>query len=214
MAVVLLSAVVSRAVAVATVQEALTQARGLPSGVASDAAPAAGTIDPSLGTRPTNRLGSTSAPVTIVAYSGFQRPFCGKVAREVLTRLRVTYLPSQAISIVYMHAALLGDESTWSAQAAERATDQGQFWAYHDLLFARQNGENQGTFAKEKLLGLASGLNLGLSQFDPCLMNNETLAGVQADIAEAELIGIRGTPPSSSTDSRCSAHSRWPNLRS
>lgn len=194
-AVVLLSAVVARAVAVAAVQEAFTQAGGLPSGAALFAAPAVGTIDPSQVTiRLANRLGPSSAPVTIVEYSDFQCPFCEKVEREVMTQLRATYVLSQTVSIVYKHAAILGDESTWAAQAAECAADQGQFWAYHDLLFARQGGENQGAFTKANLLELARELKLDMSRFEPCLMYDETLPRVQTDVAEADSLGIRGTP--------------------
>ncbi len=194
-AVVLLSAVVARVVAVATVQAALTQAEGLPAGAANNAAPTEGTIDPSQVTiRPANRLGASSAPVTIVEYSDFQCPFCGKTEREVVSQLRATYVLSQSLAIVYKHAAFLGDESTWAAQAAECAADQDQFWIYHDLLFARQNGENQGTFTKANLLELARESKLDMSRFEPCLMNDETLARVQADVSEAESLGVRGTP--------------------
>lgn len=194
--VALLSAVVARAVAVATVHEALTQAgAGIPSGAANNAAPALGTIDPSQVTiRPANRLGSPNAPVTIVEYSDFRCSFCEKVEREAVAQLRATYVPSQTVAIVYKHAAILGAESTWAAQAAECAADQDQFWAYHDLLFARQNGENQGTFTKANLLGLARELKLDISRFEPCLMNDQTLARVQADVVEAQALGVTGTP--------------------
>lgn len=194
-AVVLLSAVVARAVAVAAVQEALTQAGGSPSGAANNAAPAAGTIDLSQMTiRPANQLGAPDAPITIVGYSDFQCPFCKKVEHEALAQLRATYVPSRTVSIVYKHAAILGDESIWAAQATECAADQGQFWAYHDLLFARQDGENKGAFTKTNLLGLARELKLDMSRFEPCLLNDETLPRVQADVAEAESVGVRGTP--------------------
>jgi protein-disulfide isomerase len=194
-AVVLLSAVVARSVALATMQEALAQQVALPSGAANNAALAASAVDISRITiRPANRLGSPDAPVTIVEFSDFQCPFCVKVEREAIAQLRSKYVSSGKISIVYKHAAVLGDESMWAAQAAECAADQGQFWAYHDLLFANQNGENQGVFAKEKLIGLAQELKLDLTRFEPCLKNDETLTRVQADTQEARAVGVRGTP--------------------
>lgn len=193
--VALLSGVVARAVAIATVQEALTQTGGLPSGAAYSATLPVGTIDPSWVTiRPANRLGSPSATITIVEYSDFRCLFCGKVERDAVAQLRAAYVSSQTVSIVYKHAAILGDESTWAAQAAECAADQGQFWAYHDLLFARQDDENQGTFTKANLLTLAHELKLDMSRFEPCILNDETLPRVQADVAEAESVGVRGTP--------------------
>ncbi len=194
-AVVLLSAVVARSVALATLQEALAQQVALPSGAANNAAPAASAVDMSqISIRPANRLGSPDAPITIVEFSDFQCPFCGKVEREAISQLRDQYVRSNRISIVYKHAAFLGDESTWAAQAAECAADQGQFWKYHDLLFARQDGENKGAFTKEKWLGLAQEWELDLTRFEPCLNNDETLARVQADIQEARAMDVRGTP--------------------
>jgi len=194
-AVVLLAAVVARSVALATLQEALAKSAGLPSGAADSAAPAQViTNPPQLTIRPATRLGSPTAPITIIEFSDFQCPFCAKVEAETMARLRGTYVLSGTVALVYMHAAVLGDESTWAAQAAECAADQGQFWAYHDLLFARQSGENQGAFTKEHLIGFAGELELDLSRFEPCLKNDETLARVKQDTAEAQTAGVRGTP--------------------
>lgn len=194
-AVVLLSAVVARSVALATLQEALTQQVALPPGAANSAALAASAVNVSQITiRPANRLGSPDAPITIVEFSDFQCPFCSKVEREAITQLRDQYVPSGRISIVYKHAAVLGDESKWAAQAAECAADQGQFWEYHDLLFANQGGENQGAFTKAKLIGLAQELELAPTRFASCLNNDETLTRVQADTQEARVVGVRGTP--------------------
>ncbi|CAG0958769.1 Disulfide bond formation protein D [Anaerolineae bacterium] len=194
-AVVLLSAVVARSVALATLQEALTQQVALPSSAANSTAPAASAVDMSqISIRTANRLGSPDAPITIVEFSDFQCPFCSTVEREAISQLRSKYVSSGKISIVYKHAAVLGDESIWAAQAAECAADQGQFWEYHDLLFGKQAGENQGAFTKEKLIGFASELKLGLTRFEPCLKNDETLTRVQADTQEAHAVGVRGTP--------------------
>jgi protein-disulfide isomerase len=194
-AVVLLSAIVARSVALVTLQEALAQQVALPSGTVNNAAPAASAVDISQITiRPATRLGSPDAPITIVEFSDFQCPFCSKVEREAIAQLRSKYVYSGKISIVYKHAAVLGDESTWAAQAAECAADQGQFWSYHDLLFAKQAGENQGAFTKEKLIGFAQELKFDLTRFEPCLNNDETLARVQADTQEAHAVGVRGTP--------------------
>jgi protein-disulfide isomerase len=194
-AVVMLSAVVARSVALATLQEVLAQQVALPSGTANNAAPAASVVDMSQITiRPANRLGSPDAPITIVEFSDFQCPFCSKVEREAIAQLRDPYARNGKISIVYKHAAVLGDESTWAAQAAECAADQGQFWEYHDLLFANQDGENQGAFTKAKLIGLAQELELAPTRFASCLNNDETLTRVQADTQEAHAVGVRGTP--------------------
>jgi protein-disulfide isomerase len=98
------------------------------------------------------------------------------------------------VSFVYKHSAFLGQESIWAAQAAECAADQGKFWEYHDLLFAKQNGENVGTFTKDNLTAYAKELGLDSAKFDPCLKNDETLPRVAADTQEGRSAGVSGTP--------------------
>jgi protein-disulfide isomerase len=104
------------------------------------------------------------------------------------------YVDTGEAQFVYKHSAFLGPESVWAAQAAECAADQGKFWEYHDLLFQRQKGENQGAFSKDNLIGFAQELGLDMTQFEPCLRDDKTLARVQADTEEGQQFGVRGTP--------------------
>ena len=104
------------------------------------------------------------------------------------------YVSEGKINFVYKHSAFLGQESVWAAQASECAADQGKFWEYHDLLFAKQAGENVGTYTKENLIKYGQELNLDMTKFEPCLQNDETLARVQSDTQEGGQAGVRGTP--------------------
>ena len=105
-----------------------------------------------------------------------------------------SYIDAGKVNLVYKHSAFLGQESAWSAQASECAADQGKFWEYHDLLFERWNGENQGAFVKDNLIGFAKELNLDMAKFEPCLTNDETLQRVVADTEEGRKVGVTGTP--------------------
>lgn len=104
------------------------------------------------------------------------------------------YVDTGKVQFVYKHMAILGQESVWAAEAAECAAEQGKFWEYHDLLFNRQDGENQGAFNKEKLLAMAQDLKLDMAQFEPCLKNDQTMDRVQTDTKEGQQVGVRGTP--------------------
>ncbi len=152
-------------------------------------------VDPSKFTvRAANRAGNPNAKVTVIEFSDFQCPYCERFYQTVEARLRQTYVDAGKAIFIYKHSAFLGQESVWAAQAAECAADQGKFWEFHDLLFDRQNGENQGAFTKDKLLGFAQEMKLNMSQFEPCLKNDETLSRVQTDTQEGEQAGVRGTP--------------------
>ena len=85
-------------------------------------------------------------------------------------------------------------ESTWAAQAAECANQQGKFWEYHDRLFQLWSGENVGIFTKPKLKQYAADLKLDASTFNQCLDADKTLSVVQADMAEASRQGVYQTP--------------------
>jgi len=104
------------------------------------------------------------------------------------------YVETGKVTFVYKHAAFLGQESMWAGEASECAADQGKFWEYHDLVFSRQKGENQGAFTKDKLLAMAQELKLDMTKFEPCLKNDQTLGRVQADTEAGQEAGVRGTP--------------------
>ena len=144
--------------------------------------------------RDANLIGNKNAAVTIIEFSDFQCPFCERFHQTVEPTLLKQYVDTGKVAFVYKHSAFLGQESVWAAQAAECAADQGKFWQFHDLLFAKQNGENQGTFTKDKLIGFATDAGLDMTKFEPCLNNDETPARVQADTQEGQQAGVRGTP--------------------
>ena len=173
---------------------AASEALGASSPADAPSTPASSAIQTAFILRDANRVGDKNAPVTMVEFSDFQCPFCGRFFQTVEPALLKDYVETGKVTFVYKHSAFLGPESVWAAQAAECAADQEKFWAYHDLLFARQAGENQGAFTKDKLLSFAQELNLDMARFEPCLQNDETLGRVQADTQEGEQAGVSGTP--------------------
>ncbi len=90
----------------------------------------------------------------------------------------------------------LGQESFWAAEASECAGKQSEedFWRYHDYLFERQAGENQGAFTKENLKQFAADLSLDTEAFDECLDSGEFTAFVQSQTENARSVGVQSTP--------------------
>lgn len=144
--------------------------------------------------RAANRLGDPNAKVLIVEYADYQCPFCGRHHELVAPTLVKEYVDTGKAAYLYKHMAFLGNESVWSAIASECAADQGKFWQYHDYLFTHQNGENQGAFNKDKLIGFGKEVGLDMPKFEACVKNDETVARVQADTQEAQSLGVSSTP--------------------
>jgi protein-disulfide isomerase len=139
-------------------------------------------------------LGPPEAPLRIEIWADFQCPFCRLLAHGIEPDLVRAYAVPGRARIVYRDFAFLGPESLAAAAAARCAERQGAFWRYHDLLFASQQGENQGGFRREVLLSLAGFAGLDGAAFRTCLDDPAVAAAVTAETAEGRRLGIDSTP--------------------
>lgn len=138
--------------------------------------------------------GSPDAPVTIIEFSDFQCPYCGRFALEAGTQIDEKYIQSGQVRFGYRHFAFLGEPSLWAAEASECAADQDAFWEYHDHLVQRLAVEGKRDFTKENLKLFADELGLDTGTFNACLDQGKYAAIVQEVSASAEALGVRSTP--------------------
>jgi protein-disulfide isomerase len=131
--------------------------------------------------------GDKNAPVTIVAYSDFQCPFCSRVV-PTMKELEEAY--GKKIRIAFKNQPLpFHDKARDAAAAALAANEQGKFWEMHDKLFANQNSLDRASlerFAKE--------LGLNEAKFKAAMDSEKIRAQIDADQAEANRVGANGTP--------------------
>jgi len=149
-------------------------------------------------------LGNSNAKVTLVMYEDFQCPWCGKFVNESEQTVRNTYVKNGQVEIVFRDFPFLGnfvqpyvvakDESINASMAARCAGDQGQFWQYHDYLFAHQTQENTGDFSVTNLESFAKTLGLNTTTFNQCLSTNKYAQAVADSKTEGENAGVTGTP--------------------
>lgn len=132
--------------------------------------------------------GPASAPVTIVEFSDFECPFCGRFEPE-LQRLSKAY-PTQ-VRLVYRNFPLtsLHPDAMHAAEAGVCADHQGKFWPMHDLMFAEQNALSIPAL-KEK----AKRIGLDIARFDHCLDSGKALPAIKKDEEEAAQLDLAGTP--------------------
>jgi protein-disulfide isomerase len=131
--------------------------------------------------------GPGGAPVTIVEFSDFQCPFCGREA-PVIERLMKEY--DGKVRLVFRHFPL--DFHPFAAKAAEAAAcaaDQGKFWEMHDQMFT-----NQQKLAVEDLKGYAKSVGVDSAKFDKCLDSGEKKVLVDEDQKAGSQAGVNGTP--------------------
>ena len=79
--------------------------------------------------------------------------------------------------------------SCLASTAAECAGEQGKFWEYTDLLFGDQK-----LYTRQDLETYAGALSLDINRFKACLDDGRMKGRIQADIEEANRVGIKATP--------------------
>lgn len=104
------------------------------------------------------------------------------------------YVEDGTLRIEWKDFPYQGQESVNAALAARAAQAQGQFWEYHDLIYANQSSGNSGGYTQENLTALAEEAGLDVARFESDLASARHDAAVQADFTEGQNLGISGTP--------------------
>jgi protein-disulfide isomerase len=152
------------------------------------AAPAPSVTPDALGLRADDPVrGNAKAPVTLVLFSDFQCPFCGRI-EPTISQVEQTY--GNKVKVVWKHQPLpMHPQAIPAAEAAEAAREQGKFWEMHDKLFQNQQALSPDVYAK-----LAKELGLDMTRFEAARQSGRGRARIQQDQAVANRIGVGGTP--------------------
>jgi protein-disulfide isomerase len=131
--------------------------------------------------------GPAEAPVTIVLFSDFQCPFCGKV-RPSMDKVLASY--AGKVRLVWRDFPLsFHPQAPKAAEAGLCAHEQGKFWEMHDHLF-----DHQDKLAPEELKAAARTIGLDGAKFDACLDSGKQAAVVQKSLEAGKAAGVSGTP--------------------
>jgi protein-disulfide isomerase len=132
--------------------------------------------------------GPADAPVTIIAFSDFQCPYCSRV-NPTLARLKDRY--GDSIRVVFRDFPILQihPQAAKAAEAGACANDQGKFWPMHDLMFANQQSLDVASLKQH-----AATLGLDAATFEKCLDSGKYADEWKKDSADAEKAGVQSTP--------------------
>jgi protein-disulfide isomerase len=139
-------------------------------------------------------FGDPAAPVTIVEYIDYQCPVCRRAGEQIMPPIEQEFIATGKARLEMRPIAILGDESSYAAQSAQCAEEQGKFWEFHDLLFANQAGENKGAFSRDNMKRFASALGLDTTAFNSCLDSGKYANQVTQDTSNSKNSGVKGTP--------------------
>jgi protein-disulfide isomerase len=125
--------------------------------------------------------------VTIVEFSDFQCPYCGRLA-EALDEVVATY-PDDVRLVFKQYPLPMHADAEPGARAALAAHAQGKFWQMHDALFS-----NPREMSRDVLIGYARDLNLDMKRFAEDLDSGALRQKVAADMSLGNRVEVSSTP--------------------
>lgn len=143
--------------------------------------------------------GAADAPVTMVAFSDFQCPYCAE-STALIDAVLDRY--DGRVKFAFLHYPLPNhDWAKPAAIAAECAAQQDEdaFWTLHDAYFARQGDLTEENVVDETA-ALLEGVDLDLETWRTCATGTASEAHAEAQQAVetamqgGEQLGVRGTP--------------------
>jgi protein-disulfide isomerase len=168
-----------------------TMGRGTPA-----MSPVAVDIDPSEVARaPGIAIGREDAPVVIFEFADFQCPGCAQFATFVAPLVKERLVEPGLVRYVYYDFPLPMHPHAFLASRAGRcANEQGRFWDYHDVVYARQPRWSAMRDATDYFVTMAEDIGLNRREFEGCLRSDRYAEEVTRNLRLGESLGVSGTP--------------------
>ena len=149
------------------------------------------------GTDPQDPFGIADAPmrgaprgiITIIEYSDFECPFCGRVNPTLKQVFDAPEYAGKVRQVFKQNPLPFHKNAQLAAEASLAARAQGKFWEMRDRLF-----ENQRALTRSDLERYAREIGLNLVRFNKALDEHTYREEVAKDLADAGRAGVRGTP--------------------
>ena len=131
--------------------------------------------------------GPKNAPITVVLFSDFQCPFCGRVEPSIV-ELEKAY-PGK-VRVAWKNFPLsFHNNAKPAAEAALAANEQGKFWEMHDILF-----KNQQALTASDLEKYAKEIGLDMAKYKAAIESHKFAAQIDNDTKQGSDLGVSGTP--------------------
>jgi len=138
--------------------------------------------------------GRDDAPITIYEFADFQCPHCAQFAWQVEPLIRDSLVNTGKARYVFYEFPLAFKWSWLSARSGRCANEQGKFWEYHEIVFARQTDWGFEKDPVDKLTGYAQSVGMDAGKFEQCVRSDKYQLEVSESAQLAQSLGVQGTP--------------------
>src|SRR4030065_1090602 len=134
--------------------------------------------------------GKTDAPVTIIEFSDYQCPFCGRFVKNTFPEIAEKYIDTGKVKYVFRDYPLEFHKlAPKASEAANCAGDKGKYWEMHDKLF-----DNQNALTLDNLRQYAIEIGLDAASFNTCIDSGKHAAEIAKDLEDGRKARVSGTP--------------------
>ena len=139
--------------------------------------------------------GDKDAPITLVEYSDFECPYCGK-GYQVVEVLREKY--GKKIRFIYKHLPLVNihpqamPAARWQEAVALQSPEKA--WDFHDTMFKNQDKLGDAKTADEFFHQTVKDLGLDPKKAEKDAASSAVQDKIDADVKEGTAFGFTGTP--------------------
>jgi len=136
--------------------------------------------------------GDAKAPVTIIEYSDFQCPYCGRFVQDSYPQIKEQYIDTGKAKLIFKDFPLSFHPYAQKAAVAGKCVlEQGndKFWKYHDAVFT-----NQAQLNDDNIKLWASQAGADMTKFNACVASGKMDAIIQQEQQEGQQAGVTGTP--------------------
>jgi protein-disulfide isomerase len=141
-------------------------------------------------------IGDPSAPVVIYEFADFQCPACAQYASIYAPIIKQRLVDTGLVRYVHYDFPLtqIHPHAFLAARAGRCANDQGGFWEFHDLTYARQRRWTALGDPSSVFVDVAEEIGLDEGQFEDCLRSDQFAEEVTRSLRLGESMGVPGTP--------------------
>ena len=134
-------------------------------------------------------IGRADAPVTLIEFTDYECPFCKRFHERTWPELKAKYVDTGKVRFVVRDLPLaFHSQALPAAIAARCAGEQGHFAAVFDALIAVPE------LSTAAISGAVARAGVDRAAYQRCTAGPAVRQAIDADTAEAERLGINGTP--------------------
>ena len=140
-------------------------------------------------------LGNPAAKVTVIEFGDLQCPACKEAVDSFVNPLIDSKVRSGSVKLDFRNFTIIDEDSVPAGAAAVAAGEQGRGWNFIELFYRNQGIEHSGYVTDSFLTAIARGAGVpDIAKWNRDRKSQRSVNVVQATTAEAEQLGLTGTP--------------------